>query len=1553
MAANVIADTMVRCRHFLAKNDSKKLKFAIRQEGVARADPVPALNIIGDPIWLQGSASNDILHPFQGVQIQFEIVDDIGLGKKLVGAGKGDFVLLIQDPNETFSGGFPDGRVLATLGIYAPVVKTEIFSRSPVLKLIATNGYGSLKDQNYPKGSSTQTIGQALSKIFEKALGDNGPVAIYTDWQSDDVAPLRLADQISLDTAWLSRGTENESNITYWEAAASLLSQFNLQAFYDLNDEGHFPPLFDADTPHFDTTKVMERRSRLSAPVSLSGTTHIGGEVTAPIKKALTSDNVFAYPLQDYKDGIKKVITTDHLSDGFMINSSLSARQIGPARELKGWAIEDERPAGDGGVLFWHTGPIQFIRDYPDFGIQPRVVQKSSQVISEEDLVAIAIDARIGNRSASAGDTFTYMVVDFVTTDGATHYLKNDLTWTRRKLTDALKFQIAVDGSNGSNFPNLTEVFEFHPPAGVTGCLKVLYGIQDATDRVWNTLRNFALSLNIGEANRKSRSWSFETDASVPAKGTRQYHNHVYSNGADGNVYAFKSGTDKVAIIRAEDFEGDFHKQSTQDKIQQYHGQVRRYRIEGLRYDLRKPYWTYQLGIDGEAVNLLPLEYRWNMRTGKVQMVCVEGKNDATAVEAAKVYADQNDRGSTTGDGGTTGRSGNANASIGKYLANIEALADAPLVVTSPGLNSNFRYTLKHSSKFEIANNGLDLPQGIRATDSPTFAGMDLTGKLDMGSSLITGLADPVEIHHAATKGYVDAVISGLDWQESVLAMQSAPPGNPSVGDRYVVSGSGELAWAGNGGNIAVYKGGSVWEFIPPNEGTALEEERSGYVYIYNGTIWARFGSAISHAQLQDLTTGDPHPQYVSTTLGRTITALHTFGSGAIFGGGVTGTSAALSSVLSVAGLASLDGGIAVGSKFTVERATGNMATAGTLTVTGLVTVHDDIYPATNHTSNLGSASKKFFTAHVAELRAETIIADERRSTIGGRLNVGLGNILTRDIGPVGSLIHVKVNNLNRGDVIHLERDGQVEFMSITAYIASLGRGQDLEFRYRVSRNLDGTGSNTWLKGDGIINTGKIGTGFIDLYSTNSLKHGISTAGPTIAFMQRTGSGFGAVSIRACIGNLRGWYGYGQDVYGAGFGDELKDNVTIDPANGFRLRHGVSTLLQANAQVLKIGTGFVYSADNTTLKVGGWTANPESFTGGSLQLLPAGKIWHTAGLWSLNNDGSGRLAGGNITWDKDGSYRLGNAANYVQFFAEKGDLTVRANAFNLTAGSLLIDSGIGAQTGYIPRNITDEFFENSDFAENSLANNQNLLPVGQPGWRWSRIGNSTVRWSAGAADFRIKPFANSRLVLAQDKNNIQSLRGKTLTFTANVGSIAPNQGFTHWHVGDLCLQIFGFKQGGDRVLLAEKRTSPTDVQSQGTDISVSATIDAGLESLRFAIIYKEGGASTAQGTQIIKIRYAKIESYDKTQVTLNGSGLTIFKSPINFFKADAKQGLAMRGVSVQTHDLQLTRTSAADSGFIKTPEQDYATIAVRVVSGVIRLYIKLDDGTVKYVIVNR
>ena len=302
-----------------------------------------------------------------------------------------------------------------------------------------------------------------------------------------------------------------------------------------------------------------------------------------------------------------------------------------------------------------------------------------------------------------------------------------------------------------------------------------------------------------------------------------------------------------------------------------------------------------------------------------------------------------------------------------------------------------------------------------------------------------------------------------------------------------------------------------------------------------------------------------------------------------------------------------------------IDTASGNLTLqpAGDITIDP---VGNDVLPATNYDINLGALSKKYLTLHAAELWVETLVAQNTIATIGGRILVGPTTYLSRDMGTGDTTIYVRHNQMVSGDRAYMEANGSVEFFAITSGPTTISA---TEYSYTVTRNLDGTGANSWYAGDAMFNTGQAGNGFIDLYSIRGVK-AASQAGPTIVGNVRNSSTYNDWSEAWAIGNLNGLYGYGANTVGVGLGKYAsgQPNIVIDPTNGVRLRQYTTDMIVLDpsgnsyfAGVMTIGTsgeirqgtgtlGSNYTGlriwrDGSVGRIGGYNNNALQWYGGT------------------------------------------------------------------------------------------------------------------------------------------------------------------------------------------------------------------------------------------------------------------------------------------------------------------------------------------------------------------
>jgi hypothetical protein len=123
------------------------------------------------------------------------------------------------------------------------------------------------------------------------------------------------------------------------------------------------------------------------------------------------------------------------------------------------------------------------------------------------------------------------------------------------------------------------------------------------------------------------------------------------------------------------------------------------------------------------------------------------------------------------------------------------------------------------------------------------------------GSRPFTGAVGgvtPIAGADLATKDYVDGLIQGLDWQESVksfLDLTTAEPVSPTLGDRYIntVTGTSNITAQSVTANNVYEWNGSSWTESVTNEGFAAWVEDQDVVYVFNGAAWVKFGTTVTH----------------------------------------------------------------------------------------------------------------------------------------------------------------------------------------------------------------------------------------------------------------------------------------------------------------------------------------------------------------------------------------------------------------------------------------------------------------------------------------------------------------------------------------------------------------------------------------------------------------------------------------------------------------------------------------------------------------------------------
>lgn len=282
-------------------------------------------------------------------------------------------------------------------------------------------------------------------------------------------------------------------------------------------------------------------------------------------------------------------------------------------------------------------------------------------------------------------------------------------------------------------------------------------------------------------------------------------------------------------------------------------------------------------------------------------------------------------------------------------------------------------------------------------------------------------------------------------------------------------------------------------------------------------------------------------------------------------------------------------------------------------------------------------------------------------AAIGGRLVVGASTNLAADLTSVATTISVDSNVFANGDRVLLQSVvagvQQTEYLAITSVSSGTG-----PYTYTVTRNLDGSGANSWIRNDRIVSLGQTGNSFIDIYSVAGLKSA-AEVGPSMVGNIRNSATYNDWTPRWAIGNLNGLYGYATNIYGAAFGVPTGAWIKIDPTNGIRIGHNVTTNIAIDA-----AGNASFSGTITAGTISGWTIGATSITGGNATLHSSGYL-----LLGTSND-IARLDAA------DATYRLwiGNAtASSAPFRVTKaGALTAKSGDIGgWDIGTATISSG--------------------------------------------------------------------------------------------------------------------------------------------------------------------------------------------------------------------------------------------------------------------------------------
>lgn len=188
----------------------------------------------------------------------------------------------------------------------------------------------------------------------------------------------------------------------------------------------------------------------------------------------------------------------------------------------------------------------------------------------------------------------------------------------------------------------------------------------------------------------------------------------------------------------------------------------------------------------------------------------------------------------------------------------------------------------------------------LTSTSNATKGQIIVTDEMYMSNKKIVNVLTPTADTDAATKGYVDGLIQGVDWLEAVdydinYVKAGVPTGTGATngercldttnfdlysfttswaltgacgnGDRYIFKTDGDDT-SGNAGTHTrtkkIYEyNGSTLDETTAEEGMAVwVKDTDDSMYVYNGTEWVLFGSVVNHNSLSGLQGGTTSQYY-------------------------------------------------------------------------------------------------------------------------------------------------------------------------------------------------------------------------------------------------------------------------------------------------------------------------------------------------------------------------------------------------------------------------------------------------------------------------------------------------------------------------------------------------------------------------------------------------------------------------------------------------------------------------------------------------------------------
>ena len=262
------------------------------------------------------------------------------------------------------------------------------------------------------------------------------------------------------------------------------------------------------------------------------------------------------------------------------------------------------------------------------------------------------------------------------------------------------------------------------------------------------------------------------------------------------------------------------------------------------------------------------------------------------------------------------------------------------------------------------------------------------------------------------------------------------------------------------------------------------------------------------------------------------------------------------------------------------------------------------IFPQATDTYDLGSSTVLWRKGWLSELDA-VLFAENTITLLGGWFYVTkYAGTVQEDVDGSETAIDLGVSDsvLSANDFIVFRQSLKVEYMQLTSYA-----GANV---WNVTRNVDGSGANTWPQGAPFAVFGYTGDGRIELNAYDTPRMSILSQGST----------YNSQTEYVRLGDLNGLADYTSQEFGIFIGDYAGDSwMAYDPTNGLRLDGSaiIDGTVQATAFTNDLGAMFFSQADGLLLLGPGCEITTTSWTSQRRQpSLISGAFHREGGRWT-------------------------------------------------------------------------------------------------------------------------------------------------------------------------------------------------------------------------------------------------------------------------------------------------------------------------------------------------